>query len=32
MIFVIDVDDTMCDSDGFSEYYIERFFSEHNLP
>lgn len=32
MIFVIDVDDTICDSDGFSEYYIERFFSEHNLP
>lgn len=32
MVFVIDVDDTMCDSDGYSEFYIQKFFSENNLP
>ncbi len=32
MVFVIDVDDTLCDTDGYSEYYISKFFAEHNLP
>ena len=32
MVFVFDLDDTVCDTDRFSEFYIRRFFQEHNLP
>ena len=32
MIFVFDIDDTICDTDGYSEWYIDRFIKEHNLP
>ncbi len=29
MVFVIDLDDTICDTDAFSEKYILKFFEEH---
>lgn len=32
MIFVFDLDDTICDTDGYSEKYILNFFKENNLP
>ena len=32
MIFVFDMDDTICDTDSYSEYYIEKFFIEHKMP
>lgn len=32
MIFVFDLDDTLCDTDGFSEKYILKFIQSHNLP
>lgn len=32
MVFVFDLDDTICDTDKYSEYYINKFIKEHNLP
>ena len=32
MTFVFDLDDTVCDTDYYSEKYIWQFFKEHNLP
>ena len=32
MVFVFDLDDTICDTDGYSEYFIKKFIKEHNLP
>ena len=32
MIFVFDLDDTICNTDGYSEMYIKCFFKKHNLP
>lgn len=32
MIFVFDLDDTVCDTDGYSEKYILNYFKEYNLP
>lgn len=32
MIFVIDLDDTICDSDSYSEAYIKNFIKKNNLP
>lgn len=32
MIFVIDVDDTLSDTDEYSEEFISNFFVAHNLP
>jgi len=32
MVFVFDLDDTISDTDGYSEKYIRNFFAEHNLP
>lgn len=32
MIFVFDLDDTICDTDGYSKDYIANFFAKHNLP
>ena len=32
MIFVFDLDDTVCETDSYSEYYISKFIKEHNLP
>ena len=32
MVFVFDLDDTICDTDKYSEKYMLRFFKEHNLP
>jgi len=32
MKFVFDIDDTICDTDGYSEYYINKFIKEHKLP
>ncbi len=32
MVFVFDLDDTLCDTDGYSEEYISNFFITHNLP
>lgn len=32
MTFVFDLDDTICDTDGYSEKYIREFFAEHNMP
>ena len=32
MVFVFDLDDTICETDLFSEQYIEKFITEHNLP
>ena len=32
MVFVIDLDDTICDTDGYSEKYIREFIEKHKLP
>lgn len=32
MIFVFDLDDTICKTDEYSEFYIQNFFAKHNLP
>lgn len=32
MIFVFDLDDTICDTDGYSEMYIKNFISSYKLP
>ena len=32
MVFVFDLDDTICDTDGYSEKYIKDFFSKYNMP
>lgn len=32
MIFVFDLDDTICDTDEYSEKYIGDFIKRHNLP
>ena len=32
MVFVFDLDDTVCKTDEFSEEYILRFFKENDLP
>ena len=32
MIFVFDLDDTVVDTDGYSEKYILNFFKQNNLP
>jgi len=32
MIFVFDLDDTVVDTDGYSEKYISNFIKEYNLP
>lgn len=31
MVFVFDLDDTVCDTDGYSEKFMLKFFEEHNL-
>lgn len=32
MVFVFDLDDTICETDGYSETYIQDFIKFHNLP
>lgn len=32
MVFVFDLDDTVCDTDGYSEKFIKEFIKKHNLP
>lgn len=32
MVFVFDLDDTICDTDGYSEYFINKFIQDHGLP
>ena len=32
MVFVFDLDDTLCDTDGYSKKYILNFFKQNNLP
>jgi len=32
MVFVFDIDDTICDTDGYSEVYIKKFIMQHKLP
>ena len=32
MIFIFDLDDTVCDTDLYSEHYILNFIKEYNLP
>ena len=32
MIFVFDLDDTVCDTDSYSEYYILNYIKKYNLP
>ncbi|MBE7073491.1 MAG: hypothetical protein E7379_00085 [Clostridiales bacterium] len=32
MTFVFDLDDTVCDTDDYSQKYIWNFIKEHNLP
>ena len=32
MVFVFDIDDTICDTDGYSELYIKKFIMQHKLP
>lgn len=32
MIFVFDLDDTVCDTDGYSTCYIDKFLETHRLP
>jgi len=32
VIFVFDLDDTVCDTDSYSEYYINNFIKKHDLP
>lgn len=31
MVFVFDIDDTLCDTDGYSEKYILEFIAKNNL-
>lgn len=31
MVFVFDIDDTLCDTDGYSEKYISNFIAQNNL-
>ena len=32
MVFVFDLDDTLCETDAFSEWFISEFFRQNNLP
>lgn len=32
MVFVFDLDDTICDTDGYSEYFINKFIQDRGLP
>ena len=32
MVFVFDLDDTVCETDAYSEKYINNFFKKYNLP
>ena len=32
MIFVFDLDDTLCETDLYSEYYIKEYIKKNNLP
>lgn len=32
MVFVFDLDDTICETDEYSEEFILKFFKENNLP
>lgn len=32
MVLVFDLDDTLCDTDKYSEQYILKYFNENNLP
>ena len=32
MTFVFDLDDTICDTDAYSEQYIRQYFAHHNMP
>ena len=32
MVFVFDIDDTICETDAYSEEYILNYFKENNLP
>ena len=32
MVFVFDLDDTVCDTDSYSEEFIVKFFAERGLP
>ena len=32
MVFVFDLDDTICDTDGYSEMYIKEFFVRYHFP
>lgn len=32
MIFVFDLDDTICETDKFSEKFIKKFIKQHKLP
>ena len=32
MVFVFDLDDTICDTDVYSEYYINKFIKDNKLP
>ena len=32
MIFVVDLDDTVCETNEYSEFYIKKFIEENNLP
>ena len=32
MVLVFDLDDTVCETDKFSEQYIKQFFKQNNLP
>ena len=31
MIFVFDLDDTVCDTDSYSEYYILNYIKKYNV-
>ena len=32
MVFVVDLDETICDTDAYSEYYINKFIKDNKLP
>ena len=32
MVFVFDLDDTVCETDAYSEYYIKKFIKDNKLP
>jgi len=32
MVFVFDLDDTVCDTDSYSEEYISNYFTQNSLP